>query len=118
MTSGSHNVFSRNLSMGEYLKRKYQQVPRALACSARDERAWREWRATFRRKLHDLMAPWPDPCPLDPLTLERVPCDGYVQEKVLFSSEQDMAVPAYVLIPTAYDGSARCPALVCQHGHG
>jgi dienelactone hydrolase len=114
----SDQYFSRNLSMGEYLKRKYRQMPRALACTARDEREWHEWRAAFSGKLRELMAPWPEPWSLDPIILERIPCEGYVREKVLFSSEQDMAVPAYVLIPDTYDGSRPRPALVCQHGHG
>jgi dienelactone hydrolase len=64
------------------------------------------------------MAPWPEPYRLHPITLERVQRDGFVQEKVLFNSEADMAVPVYVLIPDTYDGSPRSPALVCQHGHG
>jgi dienelactone hydrolase len=114
----STEYVSRNLSMGEYLKRKCRQMPRALACTARDEAAWREWRAAFGAKLRELMAPWPEPWPLDPIVLERQPCDGYVREKVLFSSEQDMAVPAYVLIPEGADGSRPRPALICQHGHG
>jgi dienelactone hydrolase len=64
------------------------------------------------------MAPWPQPCPLNPVLLERRQCDGYIQEKVLFSGENDMAIPAYVLVPERYDGRAHLPALVCQHGHG
>jgi dienelactone hydrolase len=109
---------NRNLSMGEYLKWMYGQTERALACTAGDEGAWRTWRPAFGERLRDLMAPWPRPCALDPLVLERVPCDGYVREKVLFCSEEAMAVPAYMLIPAAYDGARRLPAMVCQHGHG
>ncbi len=108
----------RNLSMGEYLIEKYRQTPRALSCTARDEPEWHAWRAAFRGKLYDLMAPWPEACSLDPLVLERVPCAGYVREKVLFSSEDGMAVPAYLLIPDTYDGSSRLAAVICQHGHG
>jgi dienelactone hydrolase len=118
LTMESNQYLSRNFSMGEYLKRKCRQMPRRLACTARDEREWREWRAAFAAKLHELMAPWPEPCPLDPIILERQPCDGYVREKVLFSSEEDMAVPAYVLIPDTLDGPGPHPALICQHGHG
>ena len=68
--------------------------------------------------LSRLMAPWPEPYPLQPITLERVQRDGFVLEKVLCNSEEDMAVPAKVLMPDTYDGSTRSPAVVCQHGNG
>ncbi len=110
--------FSRNLSVGEYLKRRCEQTTRALACRVSTREEWPAWRDAFAQKLHYLMAPWPQPCPLQPLLLERRQCDGFVQEKVLFSSEEDMAVPAYVLVPEMYDGRTRLPALICQHGHG
>src|SRR5205085_3757619 len=104
MISSAEDVVSRNMSMGEYLRRRYEQTTRALACRARSEQEWLAWREAFRRKLMELMAPWPAPYPLHPITLERVQPDGFVQEKVLFNSEADMAVPAYVLIPDTYDG--------------
>src|SRR5439155_13175375 len=98
MSASAGDVVSRNVSMGEYLKRRYEQTSRALACRARSEQEWLAWREGFKRKLTELMAPWPEPCPLEPITLDRVQRDGFVQEKVLFNSEPDMAVPAYVLI--------------------
>jgi dienelactone hydrolase len=110
--------FSHNVSTGEYLRRRCAQTTRALACHVTTREEWPAWRDAFAQKLHDLMAPWPQPCPLNPVLLERRRCDGYVQEKVLFSSEEDMSVPAYILVPERYDGSKPLPALVCQHGHG
>lgn len=120
MTELPGEVHGRNVSMGDYLTRRYLQLDRALACAARTEEEWLTWRDAFKRKLHELMAPWPNACPLDPIIIERVPCDGYVREKVLFRSEEDMCVPAYVLTPAAAPpaDSGRYPAVVCQHGHG
>jgi dienelactone hydrolase len=118
MSSSAGDVVSRNMSMGDYLKRRYEQTTRALTCQARSTQEWHTWRERFKCKLMELMAPWPEPCPLHAITLDRVQRDGFVQERVLFNSEPDMAVPAYVLIPDTYDGSTRYPALVCQHGHG
>jgi len=118
MEAAPTEFFSRNLSMGEYLERAYRRAPRALACTARTEQDWRDWRQAFTGQLRSLMAPWPKPCALDPLVLERVQCDGYVREKVLFFSERDMCVPVYVLIPEAAPVDRRCPAVICQHGHG
>ncbi len=108
-----------NLSMGEYLRRRYLRTTRSLTCTAQQEVEWHAWRTAFHQKLHALMAPWPNPCPLEPLTLERVPCDGYLREKILFRSEEDMCVPAYVLLPAGDPpAGGRYPAVVCQHGHG
>lgn len=120
MSGTSDGGFGRNLSMGDYLARRYLRSARALTCTARTEEEWRTWREAFSHKLHALMEPWPDPCPLDALTLERVPCDGYVRERILFRSEEDMCVPAYVLLPAADPpaSSGRYPGVVCQHGHG
>ncbi len=120
MNGATSERFSRNLSMGEYLARRYLKTTRSLSCMAQTVEEWLVWREDFRQKLHALMAPWPDPCPLDPLTLERVPCDGYVREKVLFRSEVDMCVPAYVLLPTTDPPlpAGQYRAVVCQHGHG
>jgi dienelactone hydrolase len=51
---------------------------------------------------------------------ERVACDGYVRERVLFRAEQDMCIPAYLLIPSAPApaGGNGYPVMICQHGHG
>src|SRR5579871_5972460 len=120
MSGSIADDFRRNLSMGEYLARRYRQTARALTCTARTAEEWLLWRSAFGRKLHALMGPWPVPCPLDTLTLERVAYDGYVQEKILFRSEEDMCVPAYVLIPSTDPptSSGLYPGVVCQHGHG
>jgi dienelactone hydrolase len=120
MSDDTRALHSRNLSMGEYLKRRYHRVPRRFACQARNEQEWRAWSEGARRALYELMAPWPERCPLDPHVRERTARDGYVREKVLFSSEEDMSVSAYLLIPTSDPPAAagRYPAVVCQHGHG
>lgn len=114
------HLIDRNLSMGEYLKRRYRRMDRAFACHVGDEQTWRQWSTKARQALYEAMAPWPQPCSLDVLAVERVACSGYVREKVLFRSEQDMCVPAYVLVPTAPPPSAEdgYPVMICQHGHG
>lgn len=120
MNTTTNHLFEHNLSMGEYLMRRYKRMARAFSCDARDEQTWRRWAIQAREALHEAMAPWPQPCSLDVLVTERIACEGYMREKVLFRSEQDMCVPAYVLVPTVpppADANGY-PAMICQHGHG
>ena len=112
------DLHSRNLSMGEYVLARYRRLRPKLAFRARTEQEWREWRAEFSAKLRELMGEWPRRCPLDAQVIERVPEEGYTREKVVFSSERDMAVIAYVLVPDGARRGAKLPGLLCAHGHG
>jgi len=75
--------------------------------------AWKEGRA---RRLRELLGPMPDPVPLNLETLESVACDGYRRDKIVFDSEADMSIPAYLLVP---DGRiSEGAAILACHGHG
>lgn len=51
-----------------------------------------------------------------PVLLERVQCEGYVRERVEWTTDDGLRMPVYVLIP---DGACRdMPAVVALHGHG
>ena len=58
------------------------------------------------------------PCELDPEVIETVDEGAYLREKVLFNSERDMAVVAYVLVPKDMKPGERRPAILACHGHG
>ena len=61
-------------------------------------------------------APFRVRVPLNPETLESVQCDGYRRDKIVFDSEEDMSVPAYLLVP---DGRTEPgSAVLAIHGHG
>ena len=74
------------------------------------------WKATARGKLLDLLHYAPPPCAPAAETVERVECDGYVREKVLFNTTPDIRVPAYVLVPR--NAKKPAPAIVALHDHG
>src|SRR5262245_57208701 len=74
------------------------------------------FRKAARERIFDLVAYGPDRVEAKPEVVERVECDGYVREKVLFSTGPQMRVPAYVLIPAKLRGPA--PAIVDLHSHG
>jgi dienelactone hydrolase len=78
--------------------------------------AWRERR---HRALYELLGPEPDPVPLELETLETTDCEGYRRDKVVFDTEDTMAVPAYLLVPDARVASGLPgPAVLACHGHG
>ncbi len=74
------------------------------------------WRARTRGRLTDLLGPLPREIALNAEITERVDCEGYVRERVVFDVEPTMSVPAYLLVP---DGRRRPgPAVLAVHGHG
>lgn len=111
-------IHSRNLSMGEYLLARYRRRRPKLPFRAQNHSEWRAWRKEFSSKLAALMGEWPQRCPPRPKILERVREDGYTREKVVFNSERDMAVVAYVLVPDGIKHGSKIPGLLCAHGHG
>ena len=76
-----------------------------------------EWQLVARSKLLDLLGDFPLRTALDP-TVECSTDEGdYIRQRVVFNTEDNMACPAYVLIPkNAQKG--KTPAIVCSHGHG
>ena len=108
----------RNLSMGEYFLRKYDQGSRTLAFDATTRERFASWKDEFSARLRECLGPFPEPCDLDPETIEVVDEGTYWREKVLFNSEPDMAVVAYVLVPKDIAPGERRPAILACHGHG
>ena len=78
---------------------------------------WR-WRQAFETRLRGLLGAFPDPVPLDAEVLERVECDGYAREKVVFDTERYASVPAYVHVPDGIPEGERRAGVLAAHGHG
>jgi dienelactone hydrolase len=74
------------------------------------------WLARRRRSLEQLLGPLPERVAPNFETLDRVECDRYTREKVVFDTEVTMSVPAYLLVP--HDRSTPGPAVLAVHGHG
>jgi dienelactone hydrolase len=82
---------------------------------------WQSWRkglkAAFAERIglsHDcerVQAPQDQP-----VLLERVQCEGYVRERVEWTTHDGLRMPVYVLIPDGADKDL--PAVVALHGHG
>ena len=89
----------RNLSVGEYFRRRYEKAPKSLSFDATSSEEMEEWRRAFAAKLRECLGPFPESCFLYPEVIESVDTGPYRREKVLFNSEPDMAVVAYVFVP-------------------
>ena len=74
------------------------------------------WRERCRSRLGTLLGPMPAPVPPDLEVVEVTACDGYRREKIVFDTEETMAVPAYLLIPDDRRGAGS--AVLAVHGHG
>jgi dienelactone hydrolase len=81
-----------------------------------DPSSLEDWRPRCRRRLTDLLGPFPERVPLNLETLDQQQCDGYRREQVVFDTEDTMSVPAYLLIPDDRRGPG--PAILACHGHG
>ncbi len=87
-----------------------------LSAVAGDAKSLEAWRQRCRARLEDLLGQFPTRVPPDLETLETVRCDGYCREKVVFDTERDMSVPAYLLVPD--DRLLPGAAVLAVHGHG
>ncbi|MBN1809851.1 MAG: dienelactone hydrolase family protein [Planctomycetes bacterium] len=69
----------------------------------------------FLEDYRRLLGPVAEKCDLNPRVLEVTRKDGYVREKLLFTSEPGVDIPAYMLIPDGIEFPA--PAVLCIHQH-
>lgn len=112
------NITPTDLSMANYLERRYHNLKPELAFNAGTRDEWLAWRRALSAKLLALLGEFPAPCMLDARTVERVEEESYIREKVLYQSEPGVYVPAYLLIPKDLKPGERRPAVVALHGHG
>jgi dienelactone hydrolase len=75
-----------------------------------------EFQAEARKRIFDLLAYRPARVDPKPDVVKRTLRDGYVREKVVFSTGPHFRVPAYVLVPAGLKKPA--PAVVDLHSHG
>jgi dienelactone hydrolase len=106
----------RNFSHWNWLLARIAEAAPADPCPVDGSREGIEsWQGRMRERLRALVPDRPL-VPLSVETTESVDCDVYVRHRVVYDSEPDMSVPAYLLVPK--DRSAPGPAVLAQHGHG
>ena len=102
----------RGFAFQRWVDRTYARQQRPLDFRAQTVAEWQTWRARLREKIEELagMAPPPPPCDLAPTVLERTELadDDLIREKVVYQSEPEVWVPAWLLRPVT-PPAAGCP---------
>jgi len=101
----------------DYMNHLYEQATLKNEFIATNQTEWQRWqqqtKEAFITKLGHLPLVKSD---LKPMILEEVDMPGYKRQRVSYSTDVGLVVPAYVLIPEG--NSDRYPAVVACHGHG
>ncbi|MFP4249348.1 MAG: alpha/beta hydrolase family protein [Armatimonadota bacterium] len=75
---------------------------------------WHDWRDRFRGKLSELMGPTDPMVEAGPEVISSEQLEGYRRDRIVLSTEPEMDVPAWLLIPDEPNGAG----IVSIHGHG
>lgn len=86
-----------------------------------DTGKWQEWQQNFRIKLAQItgleqIRQQAAGVPLSPRMTETLEFPGYTREKIYITSEKDIEVPFYLLLPK--HAAKPLPLVLCAHGHG
>ncbi len=77
---------------------------------------WRTWRGRLLPELWERFGPFPDKAaPLKPKIVSTQAFDTFTHHKLIYSSREDVPIPAHLLIPHGITG--KTPAVLCIHGH-
>jgi dienelactone hydrolase len=105
----------RNFSNWAYWRLHLERVAAAEQPPPADDDTWR---ARTRAELDARLGAHPAAVPLELETTEAVDCGDYTRSRIVFDTEDTMAVPAYLLVPHTRRDSAPGPAILAIHGHG
>ena len=94
----------------------FEKHPPLLHFAGESSEEWYVWQKRLRARLLDLMDPFPEQVPLNPRVVEEREQFGVRYEKVVYTTAEDVQVPAWLLIPEGIDQPA--PGIICLHGHG
>lgn len=103
----------------KYLWKLYAEHEPAFRYTADTD--WKSWRKGLKAAFAERIGLSPECGHIpdsrkEPVLLERVQCEGYVRERVEWTTNDGLRMPVYVLIPDG--GGTGLPAVVALHGHG
>ncbi len=100
-----------------YLESLYQKRLPAYHFQSQTKEAWEVWRNALKEVLIRDMGGFPTEFPdLNPRVIEEKSLDTHTRQRVVYATDENLDVPAYVLIPKGARG--KLPAIVACHGHG
>jgi dienelactone hydrolase len=109
-------VEDRQLDSRDFTLSVYDSITPSLGIRANDVGEARRWQGEARAKLVELLGGFPQRVPLRAEVLERREMDGYIREKVVFQTRENLSAIGYLLLPAGRSGPV--PAIVCIPGHG
>ncbi len=102
--------------LDRHLDTLYRDTSRQLACDTRDQASFSQWRSRALAQVHDLLGikDLPTPRIVGKSLLQSQNCGSYTEEKWAVTTEEDVTIPIYVLVPHV---PGPFPALLVFHGH-
>ncbi|MBI3972520.1 MAG: dienelactone hydrolase family protein [Chloroflexi bacterium] len=76
------------------------------------------WQTRFRATVTRLLGEMPERVAPGLTVEEEVDCGSYVRHRVRYQTEQDVWVPAYLLVSKGVSRERPVPGVLCLHGHG
>ena len=108
----------RNLSPWQHFLVSLRDVEPEDPCPVDDVTALAAWRSRLPERLSRLLGPMPDPVPLHAEVTDSIDCGTYRRDRVVYDSERNLSVSAYLLVPHDRESQGPGPAVLAQHGHG
>ena len=99
-----------------YIMAYYDKHPPLMHFAGESRDEWYVWQQRLRTKLLELMEPFPDQVPPEARVVEEREQFGVHYEKVVYTTAEDVQVPAWLLIPE--NVATPAPGIICLHGHG
>lgn len=75
------------------------------------------WQNQFRSTLVELLGNSPERAELATEFLEETDCGDHIRYRIQYQTEQEVVVPAYLLVPRGIPKGTQVPGLLCLHGH-
>ena len=111
-------------TMDSYFERLYDENQPTYAMPLSNERDWDHWKQDWRQTLKEDLGGFPAQYQaLEPRVEAEIEREEFVQQRVVYTGEEGMEIPAYLLIPKdareqyQKDGK-KTPAVVAVAGHG
>lgn len=122
--TGRQPLAGRPLGVLDQVASRLAVAPKRLAFKQGDDFA--SWRVAFKRKILDLLGPFPEPVPprletVDREIIDDFEADGiapFEQRTIVYDTEPHGSCIAYLLVPADASASDPRPGILVAHGHG
>ncbi|HOL22266.1 MAG TPA: alpha/beta hydrolase family protein [bacterium] len=104
--------------ISKWAEKMSEVVKPQLEFSGKNYKDYIGWRKKFEKKFRELLGPFPQGVPLNPVIVLHREFPDYMAEKVIYDTERFMSVPAWVCYPRNKKKGEKLPVVICCHGHG